>query len=73
MDQRMMIFRRVFQAGIVIACLAYGPLLQACNCTASKNEGGKETAMTGSIPNTVRPPIDVAAPAKTETATFALG
>ncbi len=73
MDQRMTIFRRIFPAGIAIACLGFGLLVPACDGTGPKGESGKEMAMTRSIPKTAIPPIDAAAPAKTETATFAVG
>jgi hypothetical protein len=73
MDQRMTLFGRVFSAGIAIVCLGFGLLVQACDGTGPKSESGKETAMTHSIPKTAIPPIDAVAPAKTETATFALG
>ena len=73
MDQCMTIFTRIFPAGIAIACLGFGLLAPACDGTGPKGESGKEMAMTRSIPKTAIPPIDTAAPAKTETATFAVG
>ena len=65
--------RRIFLAGMGIACLGFVPLLQACDKALPQR--GKEKEMTGtvSVVNAVRPPIDASAPAKTQTATFALG
>jgi len=73
MDQRITLFGRIFPTGIAIACLGFGLLGQACDGTGPKSESGKEMAMTRSFPKTAIPPIDAAAPAKTETATFAVG
>lgn len=73
MDHPMTIFRWIFPAGIAIASLGFGALLQACDSTAPRSKNGMETAMTRSIPKTTRPPIDAEAPAKTEIATFAVG
>jgi len=46
--------------GIGIVCLGFGPFLQSCE------------NMTWGIEK-MKPPIDLSAPSKTETATFALG
>jgi hypothetical protein len=73
MDHPMTIFRRIFPVGIAIACLGFGPLLQACDGMAPRSKNKMETAMTHSIPKTTRPPIDAVAPVKTEMATFAAG
>jgi hypothetical protein len=73
MDRRMRLFGRTVPAGIAIALLGFGLLVPACDGPAPKSGSGKEMAMTRSIPKTAIPPIDAAAPAKTETATFAVG
>lgn len=65
--------RRIFLKGVGIACLGFAPLLQACDSAFSREEKGNATARTGSAPRGERPPLDVAAPALTRTATFALG
>jgi hypothetical protein len=78
MDDRMIIFtpcndrqtpekqaisRRVFLKGIGIACLGFGMFLHACGYMPSERENMEK----------MKPPIDLAAPTKTETATFAMG
>jgi hypothetical protein len=73
MDHRMTILGRIFPAGIAIVCLGFGLWFQACDNVGSRSGGDKETAMARSMPSGVKPPIDAAAPAKTETAAFALG
>ena len=73
MDRPMAIFRWIFPAGIAIAGLGFGALLQACDSTAPRSKNGTEIIMTRSIPKTTRPPIDASAPTKTETASFAVG
>jgi len=65
--------RRVFLKGIGIACLGFASFLQACDHLISGKENTEAVAKTSSIPKAMRPPMDAAAPAKTETATFALG
>ncbi len=65
--------RRIFLKGIGIACLGLAPILQACENAFSREGRGNERAGAGSAPRAARPPIDVAAPAGTRTATFALG
>ncbi len=65
--------RRIFLTGIGIACLGLIPLLQGCeNAISARQEKNVNTGI-GAVPHGARPPIDVAASAKTETATFALG
>jgi hypothetical protein len=54
---------------VVVVVVLSVPFLAA---TASESRQGTEEGNTMTI-GTARPPIDVAAPAKTETATFALG
>jgi hypothetical protein len=73
MDHPMAIFRWIFPAGIAIAGLGFGALIQACDSAAPLSKSGMETVMTRSIPKTTRPPIDTAAPTKTETASFSVG
>lgn len=65
--------RRILLKGIGIACLGFAPFLQACDNLTMRSESMEATAKTGLIPKAMRPPIDLAAPAKTEIATFALG
>jgi hypothetical protein len=57
---------------LMLGCQNSGMIQQQEKNTA---KGEKETKMaeTASILNTMKPPIDLAAPARTETATFALG
>lgn len=88
MDDRMIIFthcndrhtpekqaisRLGFLKGIGIACLGFGMFLHACGYMPSERENMKNMKKTSSITNKMKPPIDLAAPAKTETATFAMG
>lgn len=88
MDNRMIIFahgndrhtpekqaisRRIFLKGIGIACLGFGLFLHACGYMPYERENMENMKKTGSITNEIKPPIDLAAPAKTETATFAMG
>ncbi|MEW6333009.1 MAG: twin-arginine translocation signal domain-containing protein [Thermodesulfobacteriota bacterium] len=65
--------RRNFLKGIGIACLGFAPFLQSCNDPTSIGGKGGGIALEGAIAGGQRPPIDIAAPSKTETATFALG
>ena len=57
---------------LVLGCQNSGMIQQQEKNTA---KGEKETKMaeTASILKTMKPPIDLAEPARTETATFALG
>ena len=74
MNNRLKMFRRMLPAGLVIACLGFGLFfVPLSDGTAPGGESGKETVMIRSLPNAAIPPIDRAAPAKTETASFALG
>jgi hypothetical protein len=73
MDRRMTFFRRMFPAAMAIACLGFGLLVPACDAPAPGSDSGKETAVTRIIAQAPIPPIDATAPAKTETASFALG
>lgn len=52
--------RRMFLKGIGIVCLGFGPFIHACE------------NMSWGIEK-MKPSIDLAAPIKTETATFAMG
>ncbi len=68
---------RLFTMAFIMLFLALGcqnsGMIQREEKSAANGE--KETKMldTASISTAMRPPIDLAAPAKTETATFALG
>jgi hypothetical protein len=57
---------------LVLGCQNSGMIQQQEKNTA-KGEKEIKMAETASIPQTMKPPIDLAAPARTETATFALG
>jgi hypothetical protein len=57
---------------LVLGCQNPGMIQQQEKNTV-KGQKEIEMAETASIPKTMRPPIDLAAPARTETATFALG
>jgi hypothetical protein len=69
--------KRTFLKVIAFACLGMGPFLNACaimsggdtNQEPAKKKGGSD----GTVLTAARPPIDLAAPVKIETATFALG
>jgi hypothetical protein len=65
--------RRIFLKGVGIACLGLVPVLQACDNAFSRDNNGSGATRAGSAPRTMRPLIDVSAPAETRTATFALG
>jgi len=64
--------RRIFLAGMGMAGLLFVPLLQACDNIFSSGGKGNGT-VKGPVSHGARPSLDVAAPAKTETATFSLG
>ena len=71
--------KRTFLKALAFACLGMGPFLNACGMVNSEdtNQGALKKpsgpATNGSVPKAARPSIDLAAPAKIETATFALG
>jgi hypothetical protein len=71
--------KRTFLKVVAFACLGVGPFLNTCSMVNSgdQNPGSVKKpdgpANNGSVPKAARPPMDLAAPAKTETATFALG
>jgi hypothetical protein len=65
--------RRVFLKGIGIFCLGFAPFLQACNNLNSRSETMEAIEKTNVTASMMRPPMDIAVPEKTETATFALG
>jgi len=71
--------KRAFLKALAFACLGAGPLLNACGIMNSgdANQGPARKPDSPSnnspVPKAARPPIDLAAPAKIETATFALG
>ena len=57
---------------IIVFLLGLVLFIQACDPVAATKE--RETMIkTNSVPYQARPPIDLSGPAKTETATFALG
>jgi hypothetical protein len=66
--------RRMFLKGMgAIACLGFVPILQACDNALSQKGKGKNMVSTVPAAHAMRPQIDASAPAKTQTATFALG
>jgi hypothetical protein len=71
--------KRTFLKLVAFASLGIAPFLNMCGFINSgdTNQGPVKKpdspAKNGSIPKADRPPIDLAVPAKTETATFALG
>jgi hypothetical protein len=71
--------KRAFLKGMAFACLGIAPFLNTCSIfgDGDTNQGSVSKpgnpAKKGSVPEMAKPPIDLAAPAKTETATFALG
>jgi hypothetical protein len=62
----------VMMIGVILACQNTTLTQQQDNNTI-KNQENKQINRDGSIEKSVMPPIDVAAPTQTETATFALG
>jgi len=71
--------KRTFLKVVGFACLGVGPFLNTCGIVNSGNADqdpvGKPdgSSKNAPIPKAASPPIDLAAPARTETATFALG
>jgi hypothetical protein len=71
--------KRTFLKGVAFACLGIAPFLNTCSSFSGgdTNEGSVSTpdnpARKGSVPTVAKPPVDLIALAKTETATFALG
>ena len=71
--------KRTFLKVVTFAGLGIAPFLNTCGFINSgdANQGpaknSDDPAKNDSTPKSDRPPIDLAAPAKTETATFALG
>jgi len=71
--------KRTFLKGVAFACLGIAPFLNTCGNSSrgEPNQGSVSTpdnpARKGSVPTVAKPPVDLVAPAKTETATFALG
>ncbi|HET6459182.1 MAG TPA: hypothetical protein VFG29_00190 [Syntrophales bacterium] len=57
---------------LMLGCQNSGTIQQH-EKNAGKGEKEIKMAEAASIPSTMRPPIDLAQPARTETATFALG
>ena len=66
--------RRAFLTYILVICTGLVLFLQACNAQEAQRER-QDASATRTHPghHTARPPIDASTPAKTETATFALG
>jgi hypothetical protein len=73
--------RRIFLQGTILVGLGCAPFPTACDSMVHKGKdsetvkGGMtmEVARTNVVPNATIPPIDARVPARTETATFALG
>ena len=66
--------RLVLITEIIVVLLGLLLFLQACDTVeVAKERENMSMTKTNSVASMVRPPIDVLAPAKTETATFALG
>jgi hypothetical protein len=71
--------KRTFLKGVAFACLGIAPFLNTCSIFGGgdTNQGSVSTpdnpVKKGSVPKVAKPPVDLVAPAKTETATFALG
>jgi len=57
---------------LMLGCQNSG-MIQQEEKNAAKGEKEIKMAETALIPKTMKPPIDLAAPGRTETATFALG
>ena len=65
--------RRIFFKVIGIVCLGLVPFLQACENMTLGREKMEPIEKTSTIAMKMKPPIDLAAPSVTETATFAMG
>jgi len=65
--------RRIFLKGIGIVCLWFVPFLQACDNMTLGRDKMEPIENTSTIAMKMKPPIDLAAPSETETATFAMG
>jgi hypothetical protein len=66
--------RRILPALILVVLTGVALIIQAWGPVEAVKEGENRSMIkTQSAPSVVRPPIDASAPAKTETATFALG
>ena len=71
--------KRTFLKFLAFASLGIAPFLNTCGMMNSGDSSQgplkkpDSPARNGSLPKVARPPIDLAAPAKIETATFALG
>ena len=71
--------KRTFLKGLAFACLGVGPFLNTCGIMNSGNANQEPVRKPDNpskkvpVPKAARPPIDQVAPAKIETATFALG
>ena len=74
--KRFSLRRRTFVKTLGLVCMAGGPILNACNLSSGENHPPEEKMNLNrarDYSGVPRPPIDLAAPARTETATFALG
>jgi hypothetical protein len=77
--KRFSLSRRTFVKTLSLVCMAGGPILNACNLSSGENHPPEKkmdmnrASDYSGVPRFPRPPIDLAAPARTETATFALG
>jgi hypothetical protein len=65
--------RRIFLKVTGIICLGFVPFLQACENISLGRDKMEHIEKTGIIAIKMKPPIDLAAPPVTETATFAMG
>ncbi len=71
--------KRTFLKVVAFASLGIAPFLNTCGFVNSGDTNrspvrkSDNPAKNGPLPKADRPPIDLAAPSKTETATFALG
>jgi hypothetical protein len=68
-------FRKwVLLSGAISIFIGFGLFLHGCDkMEATKEREIMAVTKTNSMPNLAMPPIDLSAPLKTETATFALG
>ena len=77
--KRLSLSRRTFIKTLGLACVAGSPVLKACNLSSGESHRPEEKlemnrhSDDSGVLRSPRPPIDLAAPARTETATFALG
>ncbi len=65
--------RRIFFKVTGIICLGFIPFIQACENMTLGRDKMEAIEKTSTIAMKMKPPIDLAAPSETETATFAMG